>query len=127
MRRIRWIAVVAGVVLSLVVGAPVAQAESPAVQRTMSCVDSAGGSLVFVGEQVRNGATPHVWRNVERVATPAAFVFHGVRMVDADGTVEVVEATNGATSGADVVECSFVIPVGPNAGKTVVFTGFFVP
>jgi hypothetical protein len=82
---------------------------------------------VFVGEQVRNGATPHVWRNVESNATPAAFVFHGVTMVSPDGSVEVVEATNGATSGTDAVKCSFVIPVGPNEGKTAEFTGFFVP
>lgn len=67
-----------------------------------------------------------MWRNAES-NRPSAFVFHGVTMVSPDGTVQVVEGTNGQVRNQHIVTCSFVIPVGPNAGKTVYFTGFFVP
>ncbi len=119
--------VLAAVAAMVLFGGGAATADSPAVERTMECTDPAGGNVQFVGEQVRNGATPHVWRNVDPTATPKAFVFHGVAMSSPDGTIEIVEAVNGATDGPNTVQCGFIIPVGPNTGKTVLFSGFFVP
>jgi hypothetical protein len=124
--RAAALATAAACLTGIGIGSPTAVAESLATQRTMACV-GAEESVSFTGEQVRNGATPHVWRNVDVSASPSTFVFHGLRMISPDGTVEILEATVPATERTDTFECSFVIPVGPNIGKTAVFTGFFTP
>lgn len=112
---------------SLVTATP-ATAESPARERELTCSDG----TVFVGEQVRHGAgrPPAIWRNVDPAGSPSALSFHASTVTRPDGTV-VEEVSYDNTSGVDrhhdLVVCSFVIPVGPFAGFTADFEGFFIP
>jgi len=97
-----------------------AVAAGPTSVREMTCVDENGVSSTFVGEQVRMGATPDSWRSVDGSGT--TFIVREVRM---DGVL-IDSVGDGSDRNKDFVDCSFVIPVGPNAGKTATFTGFFV-
>jgi hypothetical protein len=120
-------AMAALVVASLVVAAPAA-AEGPARERELTCSDG----TVFVGQQVRNGAgrPPRVWRNVDPGASPWAFTFHAATITAPDGTVvesDTWDNSAGVGRNHDLVVCSFVIPIGPLAGHTAEFEGFFVP
>jgi hypothetical protein len=111
----------------LLVATP-ALAASPARERELTCSDG----TVFVGEQVRLGAghPPRTWRNVDPGATPAAFTFHATTVTAPDGTVVTSESWDtslGVAQHQEPVVCGFTIPVGPLAGHTAEFTGFFVP
>jgi hypothetical protein len=103
-------------------------AGSPARERELTCSDG----TTFTGEQVRNGfgLPPHTWRNVVPGESPAAFDFHAASVTGPDGTV-VESATwddaQGVRHNAELVTCSFIIPVGALAGYRADFEGFFVP
>jgi hypothetical protein len=114
------------VLASIVIGAP-ASAADPARERELTCSDG----TVFVGQQVRMGAgiPPRVWRNVDPDGIPVAYTFHAASVTAPDGTVlesETWDHAAGVERQHDLVECSFVIPVGPLTGHTASFEGFFV-
>ena len=107
---------------------PVAEADSPARERQLTCSDG----TVFTGEQVRqgNGRPPSVWRGVTPGGDPLAFVFHAATLTSPDGIVDEAETwdnTAGVRLEHELITCSFVIPVGPLAGYQADFIGYFVP
>ena len=124
MRRALAGLVVAGVVMG--VHAPVS-AESPARERELFCSD---GTTVVAG-QVRfgRGKPPSSWRVVSGDES-AVFSIHAVTVVSPDGSAvesETWRHTEGVNRHRELVTCSFVIPVGPLAGHTALFEGFFAP
>lgn len=103
-------------------------AASPARERELACSDG----TTFTGEQVRQGAgrPPHTWRNVNPGTFPVAFNFHAATVTAPDGAVvESVTWDNaqGVDNNKELVTCSFTIPIGPFAGFTADFVGFFIP
>jgi hypothetical protein len=99
----------------------------PAV-RELTCVAEDGSTTTFTGQQVRQGATPAIWRSVDP-GDPAGFVSLGITMTDPNtGQVIVVsDHIQGVDRHFALTTCSFIIPVGPNAGWIVEFEGYFVP
>lgn len=107
---------------------PTASARTEPAVREMTCVAEDGTTTTFTGQQVRQGATPNMWRSLSGT-DPAGFNLHGVTIVDPD-TGAVVQSfgnTQGVDRNLDLVTCSFIISTGPLAGLLVNFEGFFVP
>ena len=127
MRALRTVSLAIVSAYALLVPA-VAQADSPARERELTCSDG----TVFTGEQVRHGMArpPSVWRGVTPGGQPVAFVFRAATLTAPDGTVDEAESWDnsaGVSRSQELVTCGFVIPVGPLTGYQADFVGFFVP
>jgi hypothetical protein len=67
---------------------------------------------------------------VDPGGSPTAFSFHAVSVTAPDGTLvdnQTSDHACGVEQNHDPVVCSVVIPIGPLAGHTADFVGFFVP
>jgi hypothetical protein len=107
---------------------PAAEADSPARDRVLTCVDG----TVFFAEQVRHGSgrPPSVWRGITPGGDPVAFIFRAATLTAPDGTVDEAETwdnTAGVRLNHELTTCSFVIPIGPLTGYRADFVGYFVP